>query len=261
MEFLDFARKLGFYSSVGAGRQRKAERIMVDGHTLKETIAMEKEKWSRMDAKQRWNYFKSYYLIATIAIVVVIAMLISLINTVHKSSREVLLGGILINTEAVEELSEFLTTDYVAYVGGDTQKQQAEVSLHNYLNQQDDLTSASNRMNIMVRIAAREFDYMILDESALREYEEQSVFADLRLVLLPEQLEEYKERLVELHFYEKQEDGTPIQKGDATYVGAIDITGTEFAQKYQLTSDPVYLVAVINGKHQDDFPTLVKYLL
>ena len=48
---------------------------MPDGMTFKENIQNEKNKWNNMNWKQRFSYFKTYYMIPLIVILIIISVM------------------------------------------------------------------------------------------------------------------------------------------------------------------------------------------
>ncbi len=62
----------------------------------------EKEKWSRMSGKKRWEYFKSYYLMKCIAILASAAVVVSIFYAMFSPKPETVLNVAIVNQALVQ---------------------------------------------------------------------------------------------------------------------------------------------------------------
>ena len=121
------------------------------------------EKWKlrvsefkQMDSRQRWSYFKTYYLLKCIIALIFLAMVLHFGFDIRQNHREVLASGCLVDVEISPQGVVYLTDDY---------------------------------------LSACEYSYMILDEQALGYFVESDFYADLGKVLSKEQYHRLEWRL------------------------------------------------------------------
>ena len=83
--------------------------------TLKERFNKEVLKWKELDKKQKWEYYKSYYLGKTIVGVLLFAMFCSLIYEIFINNKEDIIAGSIVNLKISEEGYSLLTDKYLEY--------------------------------------------------------------------------------------------------------------------------------------------------
>ena len=80
-----------------------------------------KEKWKlrvsefkQMDSRQRWSYFKTYYLLKCIIALIFLAMVLHFGFDIRQNRREVLASGCLVDVEISPQGVVYLTDDYLS---------------------------------------------------------------------------------------------------------------------------------------------------
>lgn len=225
---------------------------MPDGIGWKEGLRLEIEKWKHMDGKQRWSYFMTYYLKATIFIVLMAAIVISIAVTTARGRQPVLLSGASVNLMMTPEGEKYLTEDLKAQWNGRKKERVLfETNLWIGFGEENyNEITYTNSMKLMTRISAADIDYLIVDESALANPLTVEGYANLKDLLSAEQLETLQGKLIEA----KTETGE-------VYPVAWELTDSSFAKRFELNPQPAYLVFLVNGRHLDRAGQLIEYLL
>lgn len=191
-------------------------------------------------AEHIWLYYHWHLLVAAM----VLAMLISGLRLVLYNSQEQLISGAFINTGTTQEGYSHLREDYIAFCGGG--KSRVELVEARSIHFEDQPLSQDDAASFMIlasRIAAESLDYIISDIPSLAFFEEQEVTRDLR-DFLPEDV------LAALN---------PILSADGTPI-AIPLTGTGFAERYELTAESCILT-VRNAPDAEKITRFLQYLL
>lgn len=225
---------------------------MPDGISWKEALKLEKEKWKQMNGRQRISYFTTYYLKATILILVMLGAAISIAVTIAGNRRPVMISGAMVNLRMTEDGKKYLTEDLKAQWNG---KKKERVLLETDLwigfgEENYNEITYTNSMKLMTRISAADIDYLIVDENALANPLTVDGYANLKELLSEELLEQLDGKLIEA----KTEDG-------AVYPVALELTDSSFAKRFELKPQPSYLVFLVNGRHIDRAENLISYLM
>ena len=93
---------------------------MPDGMTFKENIQNEKNKWNNMNWKQRFSYFKTYYMIPLIVILIIISVIVYLILQTLVFGKDIIMAGVVANFDLSDEAIESVETGYMDFVDGNT---------------------------------------------------------------------------------------------------------------------------------------------
>lgn len=166
-----------------------------------------------------WSYYKEYLWI----VLFVLIMLCLPVVTMVAQSREVLVSGMAVNVALTDEGIDYLTEDYMERLGGDEDKQVAELNYANFSSLEDPTSSEDNysAMTILVaRVSGGMLDYMLLDKFAMEYYIVQDVYLDLREFFTEEELAELGDRVITA----RQEDETEA------WAVAVDITELDFVK-------------------------------
>ncbi|HOO79662.1 MAG TPA: hypothetical protein PLQ04_04680 [Lachnospiraceae bacterium] len=204
---------------------------MADGKTVKEMITEEKLKWKDMDKKQRLKYFKDYYLVKCIVGLIALAMVVSIFCETVLFHKDPIYTGYEVNVYASDEGMQFLTEDYLEYLGGNEAHQEvvlAECYIDFYAEEQV-MDSNTDQMVLYAQAAAGEYDYLLMNEEALIAAKDMDIYADLEANLSEHWLEVLDGRMISLEI------------GGFTYPVAIDLTNTEFARKCGYDEEDIYL--------------------
>ena len=211
----------------------------------------EREKLRPMSRQKRLEHLWTYYRFHALAIIGAIAILVLLIYGQMIANQDVLISGIFINTDTSKEGYEYLSDGYWSSCGGDrhTRADIIETMVIRYSRENPDQDSITMMTSIDAMISARTLDYMLLDASALSYYGPLENCADLSKVLPKEFYDGLSDRIVTVH---------GIESG-GEYPAAIDVTGSDFGQRFGLTADPSYLVVAANAKDMDKVAAFLEY--
>lgn len=226
---------------------------MPDGIGFKEGVKIEKEKWAKMNAKQRWSYFQTYYLKWVIAIILIIAALVSITVSVIKGKKtENLFEGALVNTYISTEGENYLGDGYLEHLGtGKYRKVYLNTAINISVDEDNlDQYMYANRVKLMSLMAAKELDYMIVSKEALHNLEAGDTYADLTTCLSEELMEELSDYIEYAQHDETMEE----------YPAAIRITDSYLVKEYQLSPKDCYLVFISNSKRLDRAEDFVTYI-
>ena len=226
---------------------------MPDGIGFKEGVKIEKEKWAKMDAKRRWSYFQTYYLKWVIAIILIIAALVSITISIIKSKKtENLFEGALVNTYISTEGENYLGDGYLEHLGtGKYRKVYLNTAINISVDEENlDQYMYANRVKLMSLMAAQELDYMIVSKEALQNLEPGDTYADLTTCLSEELMEELSDYIEYAQHDETMEE----------YPAAIRITDSYLVKEYQLSPKDCYLVFISNSKRLDRAEDFVTYI-
>ena len=198
-----------------------------------------KEKWKlrvsefkQMDSRQRWSYFKTYYLLKCIIALIFLAMVLHFGFDIRQNRREVLASGCLVDVEISPQGVVYLTDDYLLACHKNPKASVSYLSTDNTLSFSSDapLDQASYEMALIAQISVGEYSYMILDEQALGYFVESDFYADLGKVLSKEQYHHLEWRLN----YQNMQDGK--------YPVALCLDKTDIAGYLQTDASKAYLV-------------------
>lgn len=220
--------------------------------TLKERFNKEILKWKELDKKQKWEYYKSYYLGKTIVGIIIFTMLCSFIYEVFIDNKKIIISGCVVNLKISEEGDALLTDEYVEYTNSGNKKE-ALLSGENYIVFDGSRTKHDYDriiMSIIAQVSVGEFDYMLLSQTAYDYFLNSEIYTDLRLCITEETINSCKDMLI----YEDY-------MGEKNVPLAIKLPSEKLNDKLGITNDTVYLVITQIKPDMERADTFVKYLL
>lgn len=141
---------------------------------MKEKIKTEIQKWKELSGKQRWQYFKDYYLVATCVIAVILIFAGNLIWTCFfKPEEKTILYTAVIDDSLDEEVTEQVTGELEELFGADGKSEQVFFDDGLYLEDSNSL------MKLQVYISCGQIDVMIMDEEDFIDYAGNGTFVSL----------------------------------------------------------------------------------
>ncbi len=226
---------------------------MQDGLSWKEAIELEINKIKEMSSKERVNYFKTYYLSKTIAAVCILGLVIWFVIDMKNANKEILIAGCMVNVEVGTGGYHYMTDHYLEYAQADEKKEVAYLSVGNRLNflNGQEMDNYSYEMALIAQLSAGDFQYMILDESALDRFQELDVYIDMEEVLTKEQLKKYKDSIVYLKSEEK----------DSEEAAAFMLKDTKLVNEYEPEPKDIYLVFIDVNFDKEKCTKFINYLL
>ena len=213
-----------------------------------------KETISGMTFKGKMEYLWTYYKWVLAVAAGVILLICIIVSSVMNKSVTILYSGTIINAELSEEGETYLTDDLFAHLGGVEKKEKVELtsSYYNDLSTtQDPEADSAAAMRITAMVAAKELDYIIMDELSYNYYKKASIFSSLDEELSQELMDQLSDRVV---YYTDEEEGN-------TYPIALDITDTAFAQDCIQNGKTVYIAFCGNTEHSAQNYQFLEYLL
>lgn len=209
----------------------------------------EVEKVRQMSLKEKWKYFKAYYLVQTVIGFILLILAAFFIHDMKLSNREILASGCFVNVTIDGDGFLFLTDEYIKFCDKSAKDATALLSIDNTLDfmPENPLDKNSYEMALTTQMVTGEFQYMILDETAWEHLQQTDTYADLTQILTPSQQEEYAERMI----YQQR-------KGQAEIATALNLSETEFSQRYHLEPQTAYLVFLETAQEKDTESTIEK---
>ena len=208
---------------------------------FRKSMKTEKEKWANMNGKQRLSYYFTYYFKTTIAIVLAVIVLTSIIRTTVLNRRmENLFEGALVNTFLTVEGETYLSEDYLAHLGkGESRKVSLNTAVTISVDEEDfSQEKYYNHMKLVTLMAAEELDYMIVSKEALEILAGGDTYANLSECLPAEILEHVKDQII---FMKQEESGKEIPV-------AIALSDSYLAKAFSINPKECYLVFIANSK-------------
>jgi hypothetical protein len=156
----------------------------------------ELEKLKHLSPKKRVQYIFDYYKFPILAVIVVIVLTVSIIQTVV-SHKEVAFNAVLLNAggTAVTSNDARFASDFAEAAGINTNAYSVYVDCSNVLNLQAETQyDLAVRAKISALFAAKEIDILGADPEAFDDYASNGAFMDLRKVLPDDMLERLEDR-------------------------------------------------------------------
>lgn len=214
---------------------------------LPKKVRDEIDKISQMDREQKWSYFKTYYLKASIICLICLVCLIWFIkDTVFQ--KEYAIAGCVYGTSISYEQKEMLTSGYLERYGFSKNKYQAAVATDNmFEGTAQQMDANSHEMALFAQIAAGEIYYLILDEDMLLAMQNGGIYASLSEVLSEATIEKLGDAVVCL-----EDSDTGV------YEGAVDLKKVGF---FTEDNPDGYLVFTIAKPYPDFQERLTEYII
>lgn len=151
----------------------------------------EREAIRQKSLKEKLAYFFDYYKWHTLAVVILVAAVISLIIQ-QINRKDCALYVCLLNTTAIDWTEDYVKS-FEEYAGIDRSKYEAIFDTTMYINLvgRDTLTSSSFQ-KLAVYIAAGDLDLLVTSPEIIQYYVDQKIFIDIREILTPEQITLYE---------------------------------------------------------------------
>lgn len=210
-----------------------------------EKTKAELNKVKAMDKEKRIDYFKTYYLKITIAIIIGIILLAwFIVDTVFQKKGASM--GCAYEVAITDEQREELTEGYLEYYDLNPHRYSAALAMDNmFEGTEQQMDANSHEMALFAQIAAGEVYYLILDRATLDLWSNGGIYARLDEIFDAETLDKLNEAAVDVKDFEF----------DEMYPTAIDL------RRLGYLDTEGYLVFTI-GIPDEDYPErLLNYLL
>ena len=210
----------------------------------------QRERWKEMKTfQQKWDYFKEYYLVKTIAIVVGLALLAYLGYSIFSPKPEQIFNAAIIDY-AVPEISRLtMEEEFFAYLEG---TEQQFIEFDDSFAFYKDYNYAIRR-SFMTYVIAGDMDVIIMPETLFQAYV--AYYTPLVDVLPADLYEQLSDYFVEAS---KQDAQGNILEGTEQFFG-IDITNVPLIQD-TTCEERVILTVVGTSSQRENTVEFIKYL-
>lgn len=197
----------------------------------------EKEKWSQMNGKEKWQYFSQYYLLKLCAIIVLSIFAMYLFVTILGPKDKLIFEMVLVNSNMEESKIEEMKQEIETLLK--PEKREIVMLDDSYYISEKEQGDMSSEQKLSVCYYANELDIIVANRSVFEKYAKLGFFCDLAELLPTDQYSQVKEQLV---FASTEE-----QKEETAY--GISLEGSKQFEKYDTQiSDPVIGI-VSNSKN------------
>jgi len=171
----------------------------------------EKEKWANMSGKERWEYFKSYYLLKILGILVAVAVVCSILYTMLAPKPEVMLSVAIADRAMTQDQYLKVQEEFDKIILTDPEKQ--ETIFDGGYDFEYDLYQSMQKFAIYN--AAGELDVTIMPLSVFEVYGPKGHFSKVSSKLSTELYLELQEYFAFCSLLD--EDGKEIENSQAVY--------------------------------------------
>ena len=213
----------------------------------------EKQKLSEMNGKEKWQYFKDYYLKKVFVGAILLVFVGYFLYTVLSPKPETLLHVACANYVFSEEQIESLKYGFGEYLEMDPETQEIVFDSGYFLNGAD----YSSAEKLAVLFAAKELDVFIAPESNFTEY----AFSGSMWSLSDQLPTELYSALSDKFFMSqvRQEEESIEEATGPSYVFGIYLDETELFKDYK-NEDPPVLGIVLSGQNNENAVEFIRYL-
>lgn len=228
---------------------------MVDGKTVKQDIAEEKERLSKMTYKQKKEHIWTYYKIPIIATILIVAGIIGTILMIKANDYENVFYVAIVDGKLTKDANgnDPLSLGFQEYLGIDGKEQRLQFDNNYTLTyttalDQDPYLSAQK---LQARMAAGNTDGFLADYSIINGFSTgaDSSLMDLQELLSPEEFEKVKDRII----YFTMDDGTRIPN-------AIDMKDSKLTNELGLRMEHPCFGIVVSSSYSDNGAKFIRYI-
>lgn len=167
---------------------------MQDTNSMQDEIRKQHEKLKNQPLSKRLDYFWEYYKIHTI-LVVITALVLGGIFHAMLTHKQTVLSVAYINAFP-NVADDVFMEDFNRFLGIDEKKQETLLDSSYYINESYDSPYAATYEQKFSAIAmSGRLDAVVSDEAYFERYSNEGFFQDLSLILTPEELASYSDRL------------------------------------------------------------------
>lgn len=204
-----------------------------------------------LSGKQKLQYFKDYYLLKVVVVLIALAAAGSLLNGMIFNRSECVLSLAFVNGSRIaqtEELNEALA-QYLEPGRNDY------VSVENY-----GLDDYQMQMAFVTKMSAAAIDVVVCPQDYFEEGCTLGMFADLSEFLPEETYQELSGRILEGQEAERDVEGTVVSYHEAKPYG-LDISGSGLFQEFGGTEESPVLCVMANTGHGENVRNVIAYFL
>lgn len=199
-----------------------------------------------------WTYYKNFIFFTTVGLIVVIGVG----STMLAPKKELLMGGMCVNTYISAEGESYLHQEYFDRLQGNPKKQEIQMYFRSFGELSVSVQDYDAFQSIITMLYAQKIDYLLMDETSLAPIIGYDALLDLRQVFTPEELEQFGEKIQ--YAQAADDEGNPT--GEKIPV-AVEITDIPFVQDCNLYNQKFFLGFAVNAPNKDDLRDFWQYLL
>ena len=199
-----------------------------------------------------WTYYKET-LIITIAMLIVV---IGVGSTVFAPKKELLMGGMYINTYLSGEGESYLVSEYFEYLQGNPKKQEIQQYFRSFGEFGASVEDYDSFNSVIAMLYAEKVDYLLLNESSVGPFAGYEALLDLRKVFTQEELTQFGDKVR----YGQHSDSAGNPQGEMIPI-AVEITDLPFIQDCESYNNKVFLAFSASAPNQDSLRGFWEYLL
>lgn len=220
-------------------------------NSLSDEIKEQNAKLKGAPLKDKLLYFKDYYLLTTLGIIIVCAFIFGLVYSMVTAPKDTALGIFLYNDTGDSSNTELIDS-FAQYVGIDTSKHKAYLDASmTYSAGMGEFDGYIQLEKAMAAITAKELDVIVGDGETIDYFAKCNLIADITAVLPKDLLEQYQDRL----YY--AEIGTD---NELAPVGITVFDAPKLNEyHYYDGKEPVYSF-IVNSEHLDTAVEFLRYL-
>lgn len=211
----------------------------------------EREKWKNLHGKQKLEYFKNYYLMKLIVLILGSALVISLLVTIFTPKPDTVFFAAVINSSLSDSQIEVVKQQYEELICLDETKQETVFDTGYYFGTMD----YESLSKFATYNAVGQIDVTIMPLSVFETYAPNNYFIPVSQVLPTDLYLELSPYLVECGI--KDESGNIDPDSVTMYGIRID---SSYVYEGVTTSEPIILAINANDKHLDNVVEFLKYL-
>ena len=217
----------------------------------------EKSKWSRMDKKQKFTHFKTYYLPPLFIAVLVLVVVGFLVYNDVIMKKDVVYQCALLNESAMEMPVEDFGKNYVRALNLDPEKNIASFQFfytNSEIASQTGSTAATDLTQVSSMIYAATLDSMIAGEEDFKTYLNNQFFVDLTELLREDELE-----IIQDYLYIPDTAENTQKHPYGIYLDQSSVYQKIFEDGGGIVEKPIYGV-LFNSEHKEESRQFLYYV-
>lgn len=214
----------------------------------------EKQKWHELHGKEKWNYFRDYYLGKLLLIGACAALVIYLFVTILSPKPTRVLSVAVTDYMYLSETFDEMSTGFFDSLELDPEK--FDVFIDNTFSLPSDTASVEK---FSIYVFAGDIDVFIATEETFTSYANQGTLASLSSQLPSELFTKYSDRFLMTNILEKDLDGTVTDIGDTDAYG-IYIDSLSCFKDFSYEGARPVIGIIANTDHAEYAVDFIEYL-
>ena len=199
-----------------------------------------------------WTYYRQFIFFTAVGLIVIIGVG----STILAPKKELLMGGMCVNTYISEEGTSYLMEGQFDQLQGNPKKQETQLYFRSFGDFSVSTQDYEAFQSIIAMLYARKLDYLLMDEDSLAPIIGYDSLLDLREIFTTEELEQFGEKIQ--YAQAADEDDNPT--GEKIPV-AVEITDLPFIQDCKSYNQKFFLGFAVNAPNRDSLRDFWNYLL